>query len=534
MKNWKIIKLLEKHYIFSLIFLYLSIFMIWELFSCTSEIFSLLRGLIISCIILVIAKLLGYFQLFGLNKENVLKGLKLGIPVIFISLYSLILSFIYIYFIGFLKLNYVQFLIVFINIIGSGIFEEILYRGIILNILISKCKKSRLFSIVISSFLFGISHIYNFQNGFEYFNGIFSQIIYTFVMGLLLSVIYLKSKNLWSVILIHILFNCMGMIPFALFSTMDQFLLLHSINIVAFLNILVSIPYLLYFLKLYKNYNFNVYNNLIGYYISIQDNKEYKIYSNEDENISAINCLKNNNFYTERIVFKWQINSKNEHINKPINKIKNLWNSLALIQKICITIISIAVFIAIINVIEVPKPTSRKVSVINAPIHDSNILNRIVKRIEQEGVKVVVTPDSIVRVENTDIAQRMRTILIREDLIPSGLDPWNIFGRERWSITDFERNKSFQQAQQKLIVDHIKTIDGIDDVIVTITWPELRLFNSDQKPVKVNVIIISKSESDITNNQIKIKGIINLLKYSIEDLIDENIVILDQFGNILN
>ena len=82
---------------------------------------------------------------------------------------------------------------------------------------------------------------------------------------------------------------------------------------------------------------------LTGFYISIKDNREYKIYSNEVEKDSIIKCLKENDFYVERIICKWQINNKNEHINKPIRFIYDYWNNLTLIQKVSIVTISIAV-----------------------------------------------------------------------------------------------------------------------------------------------------------------------------------------------
>ncbi|MDR2941541.1 MAG: hypothetical protein LBV17_03005 [Treponema sp.] len=41
-------------------------------------------------------------------------------------------------------------------------------------------------------------------------------------------------------------------------------------------------------------------------------------------------------------------------------------------------------------------------------------------------------------------------------------------------------------------------------------------------------------ESDITKNRKKIEGIQRLLKLAIENLHDENIVIFDQYGSVLN
>jgi flagellar M-ring protein FliF len=128
----------------------------------------------------------------------------------------------------------------------------------------------------------------------------------------------------------------------------------------------------------------------------------------------------------------------------------------------------------------------------------------------------------------------MRAILIREDLIPSGTDPWAIFDRERWTITDFERNINFRRAQERLITDHIRAIDGVDDANVRVVWPEDKLFVTDQKPVSASVILTPRPGSDITANRKKVEGIQKLLQYAIEGLLPEHIVITDINGLQLN
>jgi len=60
------------------------------------------------------------------------------------------------------------------------------------------------------------------------------------------------------------------------------------------------------------------------------------------------------------------------------------------------------------------------------------------------------------------------------------------------------------------------------------------LFAPEQNPVSASVIITPKPGSDITTNRKKVEGIQKLLRLAIEGLKDENIVITDQNGNVLN
>jgi flagellar M-ring protein FliF len=194
----------------------------------------------------------------------------------------------------------------------------------------------------------------------------------------------------------------------------------------------------------------------------------------------------------------------------------------------------VAAVIVLIAALMVVSSSPTMVPVIDAPVLDEEARDRIVVRLNQEGVKVQVSSAGLIQVPDETTARRMRGILIREDLIPQGIDPWAIFDRERWTITDFERNVNLQRAIRQMVTDHIKAIDDVDDASVNIVAPERELFRSDQNPVTASVIIFPKPGSDIVQNRKKIEGIQNILKFAVEGLLDENIVITDQAGLVLN
>jgi flagellar M-ring protein FliF len=223
----------------------------------------------------------------------------------------------------------------------------------------------------------------------------------------------------------------------------------------------------------------------------------------------------------------------NDFIKKMIGQVSKLWGQWSMIQRAILIGIAAVVIGGIIALLSVSS-TPSLAPVIDAPIRDEAALDRIVLRINQEGVKTTISSTGLVQVADETTARRMRAILIREDLIPSNIDPWAIFDKERWTITDFERNVNFRRAQTQMITDHIKAIDDVDDANVTIVLPEKELFRSDQNPVTASVIITPRPGSDITTNRKKIEGIQKILKFAIEGLKDDNIVITDQSGVILN
>jgi len=225
-----------------------------------------------------------------------------------------------------------------------------------------------------------------------------------------------------------------------------------------------------------------------------------------------------------------------DFFKKILGHIKALWGKWSMLQRMIlvgIVVLAVAGIAALFGVSSKPS----LVPVFNTNITDQNVLDRIVRRIDEEGIKSSVSSTGLVQVADESTARRVRSILIREDLVPKGTDPWDIFDKERWTTNDFRDDMSFRRAQTQLVTNHIKALDDVDNANVTIVFPEKELFAADQNPVTASVIITPKPGSDITTfpqNRKKIEGIQKLLKFAVEGLKDENIVITDLNGNVLN
>ena len=226
----------------------------------------------------------------------------------------------------------------------------------------------------------------------------------------------------------------------------------------------------------------------------------------------------------------------NDFFKQHLSRFSGLWAGWSIVQKAILVGIAVAVLGGMFALLRVSAmPTL--VNVIDAPIRDEAALDRIVTRHNQEGVRVHVTANGVVQVVDEPTARRMRAILISENLIPTGIDPWQVFDRERWTITDFERNVNFQRAQTQLITDHIRALHDVDNAIVNIVWPERELFRADQNPVSVSVTIVPRPGSYITQspqNRRIIEGIQRILQTAIEGLRAEHITITDNRGVLLN
>jgi flagellar M-ring protein FliF len=222
-----------------------------------------------------------------------------------------------------------------------------------------------------------------------------------------------------------------------------------------------------------------------------------------------------------------------DFLRKLLEQVKNLWKKWSLVQKLILGGIALVVIAGMVAMVSVSSSPSM-VPVIDAPITDSEDRDRIMTRINEEGYKATLSANGTIMVADAETAKRMRGILIREDLIPRGLDPWAIFDKERWTLTDFDRNVNFLRAQTQMVREHIKALDGIDDAMVSIVIPKDKLLLSEQKLVSASVILIPTPGSDISENRKKVEGIQKILKFAVEGLKDENIAITDQNGLLLN
>lgn len=101
-----------------------------------------------------------------------------------------------------------------ITCISVGLFEELIFRGLILFFLLQKLPKNReglLLSIIISSALFGLMHLFNIFDGAN-IGATLLQVMYSFAMGLVWAIIVLKTRNIWLAVILHSIYNFSGLL----------------------------------------------------------------------------------------------------------------------------------------------------------------------------------------------------------------------------------------------------------------------------------------------------------------------------------
>ena len=139
--------------------------------------------------------------IFTQKKEGFFKSLKKTWPLLIFIVILLIQSIKSVS----TSINPMEILALVLMTFAVGVFEELACRGWLLNEFIERfgdTRKNVIFSILVSSFAFGIIHIINFLGGQPLVMTL-AQIIGAFSMGIALGTIYYRTKNIWTVAFIH-------------------------------------------------------------------------------------------------------------------------------------------------------------------------------------------------------------------------------------------------------------------------------------------------------------------------------------------
>lgn len=141
-----------------------------------------------------------------------------------------------------------MFLMFGLDSLGVGVFEEIIFRGVVLLVLLQyfpKTKQGNFLAIVVSGLIFGISHFVNLGYG-SAIDGVLLQVGYSFLMGMMWAVIYIKTRNIWIVALLHALYNYCGMILYQTGTVTNRFDLVTILVTILFAGIAIVYYWLSY------------------------------------------------------------------------------------------------------------------------------------------------------------------------------------------------------------------------------------------------------------------------------------------------
>jgi hypothetical protein len=155
--------------------------------------------------LLFLIKKLNLIRFNGLIKLSKLSKSKFFIFPLLFLIYKL-----YVNYDNILELESSELILIIASVILVGLTEELFFRGILLPYIILKLKEKKyflLYSIIISSVIFGLFHFINLINNSSTIVGVSHQVIFAFCIGCLFSGLVLQTKNILIPALFHIIIN---------------------------------------------------------------------------------------------------------------------------------------------------------------------------------------------------------------------------------------------------------------------------------------------------------------------------------------
>ncbi|MBB5226181.1 flagellar M-ring protein FliF [Treponema ruminis] len=225
----------------------------------------------------------------------------------------------------------------------------------------------------------------------------------------------------------------------------------------------------------------------------------------------------------------------NDWLKNTTAKLKSLWAAWKPVQKAIAAGILVAVIVVLVLVFKgSSKPTT--IPLFNTPITDSNARADIAYRLDQENIKYTLNETTgLIYVDDEVTARRAKAILVAEDLIPNRVDVFSqMLDVTNWSTTDFEREKNDLRRVTNQVKQHIESLDDIASADVVITPGQNSIYESQRVPATASVTLRFKNGSVMEHDRKRIQGIQRLILRSVSGLTEDNIVISNTAGDILN
>lgn len=186
-------------------------------------------------------------RILASDRESFAHGLLTGLPILAIAAAQLVLSIVQADPGYFSNTELVCATIVTYTL--TGIFEELLFRGVVLNAFqdafAKKSAKTIWMSLVLSALAFGLMHLTNLASG-QNVVGTLMQVIEATAVGLCFGAVYLRCRNIWVVVILHALTDLSRAIGTNAQSTVD----VQNANVNAAASILSILPSLVILLGL--------------------------------------------------------------------------------------------------------------------------------------------------------------------------------------------------------------------------------------------------------------------------------------------
>ncbi len=215
-----------------------------------------------------------------------------------------------------------------------------------------------------------------------------------------------------------------------------------------------------------------------------------------------------------------------EAIQRILNQLSDLWNKFDNTKKITVGAVVGLLIIAIVAMATFSAKPAREILYDNLSASDYAAIS---KKIESLGYEWTGSGTSTILVDGLK-RQEIITKLAQENLIPAGVEGWEIFNMSRWDETTFDKDVKLHRAIKGSLESMLMTLDYVKAARVELAVPKKTNFITDTEPVKASVVLSLKPGLEKISRK-QVMGIKNLIYRAVPGLKREDITITDNAGH---
>lgn len=208
---------------------------------------------------------------------------------------------------------------------------------------------------------------------------------------------------------------------------------------------------------------------------------------------------------------------------------KNTWSNLSLNQKVLFGGIVLLILVAIV-IITSSVTTENPYQVLYTGLDDKDA-SAVVDKLDEMKIKYKLEDNGTTIAVPADVKDSTRLKLAAEN-IPRGESGFELFEQSSFGETQTDKKVKYQAALQGELARSIQSLDKVKAAKVNLALPEETLFSDNQLETKASVVINTKDDQKLTATEVQ--AITNLVANSVKDLKPENVVIVDQNGNLVS
>ena len=218
-----------------------------------------------------------------------------------------------------------------------------------------------------------------------------------------------------------------------------------------------------------------------------------------------------------------------DNVKQQGERLKNTWTNLSLNQKVLGAGVVLLILAAIaVMAANVGKQEPYQVLYTEldekdaAAVVDKLNKMKIKFKLEDNGATIMVPPE---------VKDSTRLSLAAEN-IPRGESGFELFEKSSFGETQTDKKVKYQAALQGELAKSIQSLEKVKAAKVNLALPEETLFSDNEQETKASVVINTRDDKKLTPKEVQ--AITNLVANSVKGLKPENVVIVDQNGNLVS